>query len=68
MVGKEYKLIESENSILIPGRSGKIVFNEKEIGFIGEMHPRILKNWSIDMPVAVLEIDLEMLLNNVAKQ
>lgn len=31
----------------------------KSIGFIGEIHPEILKNWKIRMPVALLEINLE---------
>ncbi|OGJ12440.1 phenylalanine--tRNA ligase subunit beta [Candidatus Pacearchaeota archaeon RBG_19FT_COMBO_34_9] len=32
---------------------------EKVIGFLGEIHPKILKNWKIKMPVALLEINLE---------
>ena len=33
--------------------------NNKLIGFVGEIHPRILKNWKIKMPVALFEINLE---------
>jgi len=29
------------------------------IGFLGEIHPKILKNWKIKMPVALFEISLE---------
>ncbi len=35
------------------GERGKI------IGFLGEIHPRVLKNWRIKMPVALMEINLE---------
>ncbi len=31
----------------------------KRIGFVGEIHPKILKNWKIKMPVAIFEINLE---------
>ncbi len=31
----------------------------KPIGFLGEIHPRILKAWKIKMPVALFEINLE---------
>ncbi len=31
----------------------------KSIGSIGEIHPKILRNWKIKMPVALFEIDLE---------
>ena len=44
---------------LIDGRCGEITLNEKTIGFIGEIHPKILKNWKIKMPVALFEISLE---------
>jgi len=32
---------------------------KKKIGFIGEIHPKILKNWRIKMPVALFEINLK---------
>lgn len=44
---------------LIDGRTGDILFKEKIIGNIGEVHPKILKNWKIKMPVSMLEIDLD---------
>ncbi len=43
----------------IEGRVAKIKLNEKDIGFIGEIHPKILKNWKIKMPVALGEISLK---------
>jgi len=61
MLNIEIKLKETENFPLyfIDGRVGEITLNNKPIGFIGEIHPRILKNWRIKMPVALFEIDLE---------
>lgn len=54
-------LKESENSPahLIEGRTGNIFLEDKDIGIIGEVHPKILKNWKIKMPVAILELDLK---------
>jgi phenylalanyl-tRNA synthetase beta chain len=43
----------------IEGRVGEITLDKKSIGFLGEIHPRVLKNWKIKMPVAVFEINLE---------
>ena len=43
----------------IEGRVTEIKINDKQIGFIGEIHPKILKNWKIKMPVALFEINLE---------
>jgi len=43
----------------IEGRCAEIRLKGKTIGFIGEIHPKILKNWKIKMPVALFEISLE---------
>ncbi len=43
----------------VEGRAGDIFLEEKKIGTIGEIHPKILKNWKIKMPVSLFEIDLE---------
>jgi len=42
----------------IDGRMAEITINGKHSGYLGEIHPRILKNWKIKMPVALLEINL----------
>ena len=49
-------------SWFISGRNAKIKLGNKDIGFLGEIHPRILKNWRIKMPVALLEINLKDIL------
>jgi len=49
----------------IDGRNAEIIFKGKKIGFIGEIHPKILKNWRIKMPVALFEINLEEILNRL---
>ncbi|MFQ5474544.1 MAG: phenylalanine--tRNA ligase subunit beta [Candidatus Nanoarchaeia archaeon] len=45
----------------IPGRAAKVVVNNKEIGVIGEIHPQVLENFSIETPVAALELDISAL-------
>jgi len=42
----------------IEGRTASIMLENKEIGIMGEIHPKILKNWKIKMPVALFEINL----------
>lgn len=46
---------------LIDGRSVDIILDNKIIGTIGEIHPKILKNWKIKMPIALFEIDLQQI-------
>ncbi|VVB79696.1 Phenylalanine--tRNA ligase beta subunit [uncultured archaeon] len=63
MLGKEYSLEETENTNFISGRAGNILVNGKQIGYVGEIAPRVLKNWNINMPVVALELNIESLLN-----
>ncbi|MBU4070523.1 MAG: phenylalanine--tRNA ligase subunit beta [Nanoarchaeota archaeon] len=61
MININLELKEPENypSHFIEGRVAEIILENKSIGFMGEIHPKILKNWKIKMPVALFEIDLE---------
>ncbi len=64
MLNKKISLQEADKSPtgFIDGRTAKIRLNNKDVGTIGEIHPRILRNWKIKMPVALLEVDLEDIL------
>jgi len=61
MINLKLTFKEPEKSPLhfIDGRVADILIENKSIGFIGEIHPKILRNWKIKMPVALFEIDLE---------
>jgi phenylalanyl-tRNA synthetase beta chain len=61
MLDKKYVIENVENNNYISGRVGKILSEGKEIGYIGEIAPRVLKNYKIKMPVVALEIDLDFL-------
>ncbi|MEX2017585.1 MAG: phenylalanine--tRNA ligase subunit beta [Candidatus Pacearchaeota archaeon] len=41
----------------------KLAGSNNVLGHFGEVHPKILKNWKIKMPIALMEIDLEPILN-----
>ncbi len=67
MLDIKYTIKETEDSSFIKGRAGKIIIEKQnqnhEIGIIGEIAPIILKNNKIKMPVASLEIDVDMLMS-----
>jgi phenylalanyl-tRNA synthetase beta chain len=58
MLNVEYSIEDVEDSNYIVGRCGRIVVDGNEVGRIGEVAPRVLKNWKIKMPVVALEIGL----------
>jgi len=61
MLGVEYSIEAVDDSNYIIGRCGRIIVNRKDIGRIGEIAPRVLKNWKIKMPVVACEIGIEFL-------
>ena len=53
------KIKEKEFPFLINGRSATIVYKNKEIGFIGEIHPQILDNFGLLVPVTSFEMNIK---------
>lgn len=54
---------DSDYPFLISGRKAEVMVNEKVVGFVGELHPEILGNFSLQVPTAVFEIDLDLINN-----
>ena len=49
----------------LPGRTAEVVVGDKQIGLVGEVHPRVAAEFDIDAPVGMFEVDLEALLPHV---
>lgn len=59
-----FYLEKEKQEPFIEGRTGKILFRNKQkkemnIGMIGEIHPSLLREWHLKMSLALFEIDLE---------
>jgi phenylalanyl-tRNA synthetase beta chain len=52
---------EEKHSSFIPGRVASLRIKKKQIAVFGEIHPRVLAQWNITMPVAAAEVDVEEL-------
>ena len=61
MLNIDFILEEPEEfpSWFIEGRVAVIKVDDKKIGYLGEIHPKILKNWKLKMPISLFEINLE---------
>jgi phenylalanyl-tRNA synthetase beta chain len=55
----EFKAVE--HPAFIPGRSATIYLNKQAIGVVGEIHPQVLENWNLEMPVSAFDISLELI-------
>ncbi|MBU1203729.1 MAG: phenylalanine--tRNA ligase subunit beta [Nanoarchaeota archaeon] len=61
-LGLTYKIEETTHDSFISGRVGRVIINNKPVAYIGEIHPKVLQNWGIRMPVTIFELNLSDLL------
>ncbi len=64
-LAREYELKEFTDPRFIPGRSARLLSGGQELGFFGEIHPRVLESWGIQMPCGGGELDLDLLLRTI---
>jgi len=58
MKGKTEYLTDSPKPFLHPGRQASVVYEGKTIGFLGEVHPQVRKNYEIDERAYVCVMDM----------
>ncbi len=57
----KYEIEETEHNSFIPGRVGRVIVKNKKIACIGEVHPQVLTNFELDVPVAAFELNVSEL-------
>lgn len=63
-----YTSEETDHPSFIPGRVARISFKNKKIAYIGEMHPKVLENFSLTNPVAVFELNITELYEEIDRK
>jgi len=56
-VSSGFAVKEMEHPSFLSGRCGVIVSNNREIGIVGEINPRVLRPWGLNLPAAAFELD-----------
>lgn len=59
---KDVTYIRSDEVTLHPGRSADILIEKKKIGYAGQVHPLIAKNYDLPEDTIIAEIDAQMLI------
>jgi phenylalanyl-tRNA synthetase beta chain len=59
--GVQVTIKKGSHPSFLAGRVGTVMYGEKAIGVIGELHPQVLLNFGLQSPVAAFEINLEAL-------
>ncbi|RLE90320.1 MAG: phenylalanine--tRNA ligase subunit beta [Thermoprotei archaeon] len=64
-LGLSYSLRETKHGSMIEGRCAEILVEEEPIGIVGEIHPLVLVNFELEVPVVACEINIEHCLRAV---
>ncbi len=60
--GVEWRAEPGRRAYLHPGRTAAILAADREIGWLGELHPLVARDWELgDRPAAAFELDVDAL-------
>ena len=60
--GQSLRFEKLEHPALHPGRAAKVLLDGREVGFLGELHPRWVQQYDLGTAPVVFELDLAVLL------
>jgi phenylalanyl-tRNA synthetase beta chain len=62
-----YNIEEANHGSFIAGRVAKVVIKGREIALFGEIHPIVLENWGLEMPVTACEMNVNWVFEEIFK-
>jgi phenylalanyl-tRNA synthetase beta chain len=62
--GVEWQINEAVHPSFIEGRVGTATVNGVDVGFLGEVHPKVLEAWKLENPVAAFEVNVKELIKS----
>jgi len=66
-IGITYDVKTTDHGSFINGRVARISVDEKNIAYIGEINPKVLENWELEMPITTFELNLTELFDLMVK-
>ena len=67
VLGLQCAIEEAEHGSFVPGRVAQLKLDGHSIGVLGEVHPQVITNFGLEMPVAAAEINLTELFAHMTK-
>ena len=64
-IGIKYEIDEKNHPAFIDGRIASILYNNKEIGYFGEIHPKTIIQFELEHPIIGFEIQTENFIKNL---
>ena len=58
LIDVDYEVKDASHPSFTPGRAARISVDEVDVAYIGELHPQVISNFEVEMPVSVFELNL----------
>src|SRR5947209_4845627 len=59
--GRSFQIKDTEHPSFLSGRCGVILSDGTGVGIIGELNPRAIKSWGLNLPAAAFEVEMSNL-------
>ena len=66
-LGPSAEYAEATDYALLPGRAAAVAVDGRQVGLVGQVHPRVASQFGLEGPVAMFELDLDALLPHVTQ-
>ena len=60
-IGRNYSIKDKYHPAFVKGRCAAIIYNNKEIGFFGELHPKTISEFKLEYPIIAFEVFADFL-------
>lgn len=67
-LGLQYEIEDVDHKSFIEGRVGRVSVNGVNVAYIGEIHPSVLNNFNLEMPVVGFELNITDLFEAMKKK
>ncbi len=56
--GIDFSVEPAKHPSFLDGRFGQVVSEGRNVGFLGEVHPEVIRSWGLSLPVATFELNI----------
>ena len=57
-LGIRFQVVPATQPSFLEGRTGEVMSGQKRLGVVGELHPKIIREWGLSLPVAAFELEI----------
>jgi phenylalanyl-tRNA synthetase beta chain len=57
-IGIDFEVVPTTQPSFLGGRTGQVISGQRRLGVVGELHPKVIREWGLSLPVAAFELEI----------